>query len=88
MSFRTGLAVFFCGVLGILRAQQTTGEIRVAIRDPSGAAMQAAGTLGARRFETDSLGGYTFTNLAPGRYRLEVAKDGFVPQSVAFEVRA
>ena len=57
-----------------LQAQGPTGEIRVEIKDPSGAAMQAAGKLGTRSFETDAQGVFTFSNLAPGRYRLEVSK--------------
>src|SRR5665213_415790 len=72
----------------MLQAQGPGGEIRVEVKDPSGAGMQAAGKLGTRSFETDAQGVYTFSNLAPGRYRLEVSKDGFVPQSVAIDLAA
>jgi outer membrane receptor protein involved in Fe transport len=75
-------------VLGMLQAQGPSGEIRVEIKDPSGAAMQAAGKLGNRSFETDAQGVYTFSNLAAGRYRLELSKEGFVPQSVVIDLAA
>jgi len=88
VGFRTGVAAFFGVVLGMLQAQGPSGEIRVEIKDPSGAAMQAAGRLGTRSFETDAQGVYTFSNLAAGRYRLEVSKEGFVPQSVVIDVAA
>ncbi|MDP8991381.1 MAG: Plug and carboxypeptidase regulatory-like domain-containing protein, partial [Acidobacteriota bacterium] len=80
-----GFAVFFGAML---QAQGPGGAIRVEIKDPSGAAMQAAGKLGTRSFETDAQGVYTFSNLTPGRYRLEASKAGFVPQSVAIYVSA
>ena len=77
-----------------LRGQNPSGEIRVQVKDPSGAAMQASGTLQGgpsgvqRSFHTDALGTYTLGNLPYGRYRLEISKDGFVPQSVQVDVRS
>src|SRR5580704_6202411 len=89
MTFKTGVIIMLFGVvLGVLQAQGPTGELRVEVKDPSGAAMQAAGRLGERSFETDAQGVYTFSNLAPGRYRLEVSRNGFVAQSVALDVTA
>jgi outer membrane receptor protein involved in Fe transport len=84
-------AVLLFAALTLL-AQNPSGEIRVQVKDPSGAAMQASGTLrggptGVRRsFQTDALGTYTLENLPYGRYRLEISKDGFVPQSVQIDV--
>jgi len=65
-----------------------TGELRLAVKDASGAAMAAAGTLenvstrAALRFETDSQGLHTLSGLSFGRYRLEVRKNGFASESL------
>jgi outer membrane receptor protein involved in Fe transport len=60
------------------------GQLSVQVKDPSGAAMQASGTLSGvgagRSFQTDAQGAYTFSNLAAGRYRLEVSKSGFATE--------
>ncbi|HXK03770.1 MAG TPA: TonB-dependent receptor [Verrucomicrobiae bacterium] len=75
-------------------AQAPTGEIRVEVKDPSGAFMRAAGKLEdlqsrtTRSFHTDANGRYTFRNLSYGRYRLEVSRQGFATQSVPVEVRS
>ncbi len=76
----------------MLRAQNPDGEIRLQVKDPSGAAMQVSGKLesfapGVRRtFETDPQGSYTISNLPHGRYRLELSKTGFAAQSVLIDV--
>jgi len=86
-------AVLLFAVLA-LRAQNPSGEIRVQVKDPSGAAMQASGKLvgsgpGVQRsFQTDALGTYTLGNLPYGRYRLEISKDGFVTQSLQIDVQS
>lgn len=52
------------GVAGLLRAQRSTGEIRLQVKDPSGAAVAAAGTLRSQggnvnqSFQTDTQGAY------------------------------
>jgi outer membrane receptor protein involved in Fe transport len=77
-----------------LHAQNPDGEIRVQVKDPSGAAMEASGKLESlvpgvqRTFETDALGTYTISNLPYGRYRLEVSKTGFATQSVVIDVQS
>src|SRR5258706_5133269 len=80
--------VLLCPML--LTGQSSSGEIRLAVKDPSGAAMQAAvhlaGSGGDRRFQTDAQGTYTFSNLSSGRYRLEVSKQGFTTQSMLIDV--
>src|SRR5581483_11468629 len=67
-----------------------TGEIRLEVRDQSGAAIEASGRVrGAgvdRVFQTDRQGVVTVGGLAPGRYRVQVAKDGFAPQALAIDV--
>ena len=76
-----------------LRAQNPDGEIRLQVKDPSGAAMQASGKLESltpgtvRNFETDTLGKFTLGNLPYGRYRLELSKTGFATQSVLIDVK-
>jgi len=77
-----------------LQAQQPTGEIQLVVNDPSGAAVEASGTLrgpgngAARAFTTDERGVYTLGNLAYGRYRLEVSKAGFATQSAQIDVQS
>jgi outer membrane receptor protein involved in Fe transport len=89
--------IFAAGLLvpGFLFAQNPTGELRVEVKDPSGAAVQQAeGSLqelatGAyRRFETSSSGTYTLEKLPFGRYRLEITKEGFATQSSLVDVQS
>ncbi len=76
----------------LLLSQVTTGGIQIEVKDPSGVALQAAGRLTAagpdRPFETDAAGKSTFENLAPGRYRLQIAATGFAAQSLTIDVSA
>jgi outer membrane receptor protein involved in Fe transport len=75
-----------------LSAQTPAGEIRLAVLDPSGAAMDASGKLVSvpaglsRPFQTDGRGTYNFVGLPYGHYRLEVSKAGFATQSVPIDV--
>ena len=77
-----------------LRAQNQTGEIRVDVKDPSGAAIQASGKLvnlatGIEcAFQTDAQGMYAFVNLPFGSYRLEIARNGFATQSLLLDVQS
>jgi hypothetical protein len=74
--------------------QLWTGEIRLQVLDPSGAGLEAAGTLQSfstgvhRSFQTDSGGFHAFEALPFGPYRLEVVRPGFSPQSLLTEVRS
>jgi outer membrane receptor protein involved in Fe transport len=76
----------------ILPAQGLSGKIRVEVKDPSGAPMQASGRLenlqsGAERsFQTDAKGELTLGDLSFGRYRLEVSSQGFATQSLLIDV--
>jgi outer membrane receptor protein involved in Fe transport len=78
----------------LLCGQSQTGEIRIQVKDSSGLAMEASGKLESPAsktglsFQTDSQGTYTFSNLSPGRYRLEVSKAGFATQSVLIDVES
>lgn len=67
-----------------LRAQSTYGSITGAVTDPSGAAIADAqvvltnlGTAEKRTQSTGADGLYSFPNLFPGRYKVEVEKTGF-----------
>ncbi len=77
-----------------LRAQDSVGEIRLRGKDPSGAAMQASGTLHGlstgvgRDFQTDAQGKFVFAMLPYGRYRLEVTSDGFATQAALIDVQS
>ncbi|MBS1855878.1 MAG: TonB-dependent receptor [Acidobacteria bacterium] len=78
----------------LLHAQSAGGEIRLEVQDPSGAAMQAAGTLrnlssGAlRSFKTDGQGKYTLRGVPYGRYRLDLSSQGFSTQSLVIDVQS
>src|SRR5580692_2241059 len=92
------MAAFFLLVLGgaavALQAQQPTGEIRLEVKDPSGAAVAASGTLRnlaggpERAFQTDTQGMYTLSGLPYGRYRLEISKTGFALLIVSIDVHS
>jgi outer membrane receptor protein involved in Fe transport len=82
------------GAMAVLRAQQPTGEIRLEVKDPSGAAMAASGTLrnpaggAARTFQTDAQGRYSLPGLPYGSYRLEISKTGFATLVVPIDVQS
>jgi hypothetical protein len=88
------LLLLVCGTHTLLRAQPSAGTIRLEIRDPSGAAVVASGTLenldtGATlSFSTDAEGAYRFNNLPFGRYRLSISKEGLETTSTVLTVRS
>jgi outer membrane receptor protein involved in Fe transport len=81
------------GALSFGLQAQSTRDIRVAVKDPSGAPMQAAGRLqnlaggAAVSSRTDPQGVMLFQNLADGRYRLEISKTGFATQSLSIDLQ-
>jgi outer membrane receptor protein involved in Fe transport len=87
---------FFSRILFIAAATAVSayGQIALEVKDPSGLAMEARGTItnlagGAERtFHTDSNGTYRFSDLTAGRYRLVVTRSGFATQSELLQVRA
>ena len=78
----------------VLQAQTPRGEIRLQVKDPSGAPMQLSGRLEnlaggvARDFQTDSQGAAELGNLPFGRYRLQVSKSGFTTQTITIDVKS
>lgn len=81
---------FVMGVLALAAAQiavaqnQSSGAVVGTITDPSGALVPGAnitltnmGTNSVRTAQTDAKGGYTFPDVAPGQYALQVAATGF-----------
>jgi len=95
---RNALAIACCVALwsatAYLQAQSNAGEVRLTVKDPSGAPIVASGILrnaatgAARAFKTDRNGTYILENLPLGRYRLEVTKSGFAVESSLIEVRS
>ena len=88
-----GLRILALVCPALLWAQQPTGGIQIAVKDPSGVALQTSGTLTPptgpeKSFQTDDVGKYTFENLVPGRYRLQIQSAGFAPQSLTIDVAA
>jgi outer membrane receptor protein involved in Fe transport len=82
------------GDVAVLKAQRPAGEIRLEVRDPSGAGMEASGKLQnlasgvVRTFQTDEKGVYAFLTLPYARYRLEVARNGFATRALLIEVHS
>jgi hypothetical protein len=78
-----------------LHAQNPSGEIRVQVKDPSGASDGSFRKIGERRprsvqravFKPTRRARCTFEGLPYGRYRLQISKPGFVTQSVQIDVR-
>ncbi len=77
-----------------LNGQNSSGEIHVQVKDPSGVGMEASGKLESlvpgveRSFQTDAHGEYTLGGVPYGRYRLEFSRAGFVTSSVLIDVRS
>ena len=80
--------------LAPVHAQRPLGEVRIEVKDPTGATAPASGKLedlstgSIQRFETGAQGTYSFASLPFGRYRLEVTAPGFSTLSTAIEVRS
>src|SRR5438874_3533309 len=75
---------FVLSTCSFLQGQSTYGSITGAVTDPSGAAITDAqvtltnlGTAEKRTQATGPDGLYTFVNLIPGNYKVEVEKSGF-----------
>jgi len=73
--------------------QAANVQIHLEVKDPSGLAVEAPGKLEnldngtTRNFQTDAQGVYNFSNLASGRYRVEISKAGFATQTLTIRLR-
>ena len=71
---------------------QSTGEIQLRVKDPSGAALGASGRVTGpgvnRTFQTDAQGALSLGGLTFGRYRLEISRPGFVSRVVTVDVNS
>src|SRR5437667_5516793 len=84
-SLTVALSVAFAlSTCSFLQGQSTYGSITGSVTDPSGAAIADAqvtltnmGTAEKRTQSTGSDGLYSFVNLNPGQYRVDVEKSGF-----------
>jgi hypothetical protein len=74
--------------------QRVSGELRLQVTDPTGAALRASGTIMSqtagvdRSFETDESGRSIFRALPPGRYELSLRSSGFSAKTVTIEVQS
>src|SRR6476646_2305270 len=86
----SALAVLVCPVL--LSGQPQPGEIRIEVKDSSGAVMQASGKIEnaasgvVRTVQTDAQGLYTIGSLAAGTYHLEISRNGFASQALSIDL--
>jgi carboxypeptidase family protein len=88
------LLAFFCLTAAVACGQSLAGEIRLEVKDATGAAIEASGLIEGlatgvhRDYQTDARGTHTFTGLPFGTYRLQIGRDGFAAQSVRVDVRS
>src|ERR1700746_3183261 len=100
---KLGVAFFIAMLASVLSAtpsfsQNVYGTIAGTVTDPSGAAITTASvtltnldTNVKHAIETDASGNYTFVNILPGRYKVEVEKSGFkkvVRQPIIVEIES
>lgn len=75
-------------------SQERTGVIRLEVIDPEGRGVGARGRLinlatgVERRFQTDAQGKRSLDEVPVGRYRVEIQREGFTPQSTLIEVQS
>src|SRR5216683_4386270 len=96
LSLFLSFAIFFSASV-FMQGQSTYGSITGSVTDPSGAAIADAqvtltnlGTAEKRTQPTGADGLYSFVNLIPGNYRIDVEKQGFkhfTRQPIAVEVQ-
>jgi outer membrane receptor protein involved in Fe transport len=75
-----------------LLGQSPFGELRITVRDPSGAALPASGLLQSSStnlripFKTDPQGAATLSALPLGPYSLQISKAGFTTHTASFTI--
>ena len=87
------LGMLFAAI-SLSRAQAPSGEVRMDVKDSSGAPMQASvrfrdlsAKQPARTLQTDAHGALRIPGLPYGRYRLEVSRAGFSAQSLTVDLQ-
>ena len=81
-------------VITALYAQRGTGELRLAVLDDTGSAIEASGSLLSQaiqlkqNFSTDDQGRFVARNLPFGVYRLNIERPGFGSFSALVEIRS
>jgi hypothetical protein len=89
---RSSFLLFVAQLAGTVAYAQSTGEIRLQVKDPSGAALPASGHVVGpaidRAFRTDAQGAFSLGGLAFGRYRLEISRSGFATRSITVDVNS
>jgi hypothetical protein len=92
-AFSQRLAIFLLCALP-LRAQSSTGELRLKVTDPDGLAIKASAQLASdanefrRTYVTDDAGALTARSLPFGRYSLKVEHEGFSPFDGVIQIRS
>jgi TonB dependent receptor/Carboxypeptidase regulatory-like domain len=87
-------AALICSQAAAQVKPASEASLRVTVLDPSGARVIAAqvklkGADKARALDTNEQGQSFFTNLAPGRYEIQVVAEGFEPQVINdFSIKA
>ncbi|MBX9600839.1 MAG: TonB-dependent receptor [Bryobacteraceae bacterium] len=88
---RAAIALLACAALA--PADRQSGELRMAVADPTGAALAARVEVESainqvrRTYETSPEGRLNIPGLAFGPYRVSVIRDGFAASSFSFEIR-
>jgi hypothetical protein len=81
-------------VCSSLAAQRISGELRLQVKDPTGAGLHATGTITGqtagvnRTFETDSTGQAILRALPPGRYELIFRSEGFSAKTISLDIQS
>jgi hypothetical protein len=90
---RAGFLLLVVQLGGTAAYAQSTGEIRLQVKDPTdptGAALQASGHVSGpsadRTFRTDARGAVSLGDLEFGQYRLEVSRPGFASRYLTIDV--
>ena len=89
-------AVLFLSLfaVGIANAQSNTGDLRLRITDPSGAAVRASVTITSdannfrETYSADDSGTATIKRLPYGLYSIDIRRDGFAPFAATVEIRS
>jgi hypothetical protein len=87
-------ALFLVIFAALLPAQQTTGELRLSVKDGTGAGIPASVDLVGQSTQTritvqlPPQGRYTFRDLPYGFYHLQITRNGFVSHSELVEIRS